>query len=340
MAKYEVEEIVTKKDWEDFVLSQKPKTFLQSWYWGEVNHETGSKIFRLGFKRDGKLVGVCLAIAERARRGPHLVVPAGPILDWEDKKLVDFFVSTIRNLAVKEKVWFVRVRPELENTKECKNMFSKLRFISSPMHLHAENTWILDISKSEDEILSGMRKTTRYLVKKGLKSRLNLKISTDSKFAGVLYKLQKETIERHGFVGFPEKLFRKEVEIFGNDNLASYVVVGKGNSPLAIAIIIFYGESAYYHFSGSVSEFSKLPFSYFLQWEVIKEAKRRGKKFYNFWGIAPNDNPNHRFAGVTLFKTGFGGERIDWLHARDLVISPLYYFTYAFELLRKTTRRL
>ena len=81
-------------------------------------------------------------------------------------------------------------------------------------------------------------------------------------------------------------------------------------------------------------------FSYFLQWQIIKEAKNRGIKYYNFWGIAPNDNPNHRFAGVTMFKTGFGGERIDWLHAHDLPISNKYWLTYLFESGRRIFRRL
>jgi lipid II:glycine glycyltransferase (peptidoglycan interpeptide bridge formation enzyme) len=109
---------------------------------------------------------------------------------------------------------------------------------------------------------------------------------------------------------------------------------------LAIAIIIFYGDTAYYHFSGSVSGHNELPFSYFLQWQIIKEAKKRGIKYYNFWGIAPNDNPNHRFAGVTMFKTGFGGERIDWLHAHDLPISNKYWLTYIFETFRRVSRKL
>jgi len=107
-----------------------------------------------------------------------------------------------------------------------------------------------------------------------------------------------------------------------------------------MAIIIFYGDTAYYHFSASVSGHNELPFSYFLQWEIIKEAKKRGIKHYNFWGIAPNSNPKHRFAGVTLFKTGFGGERVDWLHAHDLPVSPLYYLTYTFETCRRVLRRL
>jgi lipid II:glycine glycyltransferase (peptidoglycan interpeptide bridge formation enzyme) len=340
MAKYESKIIIEKKVWENYLLSKNPRTFLQSWNWGEVNKLEGSKIFRLGYFKDNKLVGIVLLIEERAKRGSHILIPAGPIIDWNDKKLVDLFIKSIREIAVKEHCWFVRVRPEILSSLENREMFNKLGLISAPMHLHAENTWVLDITKSEEEILSGMRKTTRYLVKKGEKMGLSFEISDDPNSSKILFKLQKETAKRHKFVGFSEKLFRTEIDVFGKDNNARVYFCKNNKTILAMAIIIFYGDTAYYHFSGSVSGQSEIPFSYFLQWRIIKEAKKRGIKYYNFLGIAPNNNPRHRFAGVTLFKTGFGGERIDWLHAHDLPISPLYWLTYIFETCRRLLRRL
>jgi len=340
MAKYKSEIITDKKVWEWFLLGQDPKTFLQSWNWGEVNEKDGLKIFRLGFYKDNQLVGICLAIKEPAKRGPHLIIPAGPIINWKDSEIITLFIKSIRDLATKERCWFVRVRPEILSTPDSIKLFNKLGFYSAPMHLHAENTWILDITKSEEEILSGMRKTTRYLVRKGDKSNLALEISDDPNLAKTLFKLQEETAKRHKFVGFPEKLFRNEINIFGKDNNARVFLCKKSGKVLAIAIIVFYGDTAYYHFSGSVSGHNMIPFSYFLQWQIIKEAKKRGIRFYNFWGIAPQGKLNHRFAGVTLFKTGFGGTRIDWLHAHDLPISSLYWSTYIFETVRKIFRRL
>jgi lipid II:glycine glycyltransferase (peptidoglycan interpeptide bridge formation enzyme) len=340
MAKYESKLIADKKLWEHFLIGQKPKSFLQSWNWGEVNEKDGSKIFRIGFFKDNKLVGVCLVIEEKAKRGPHFLVPAGPIINWSDTKVVNLFVKVIKDLATKENCWFVRVRPEIFENWENEELFAKFGFTSAPMHLHAENTWVLDISRSEEQILSGMRKTTRYLVRRGEKTDLTIETSIDPEDARVLYRLQGETIKRHGFVGFPEKLFRNEIDIFCKDDQARVFLCKQGERVLAIAIIIFYGETAYYHFSGSVSDSRDLPFSYFLQWQIIKEAKKRGIKYYNFWGIAPNSDPNHRFAGVTLFKTGFGGEKVDWLHAHDLAISYKYWFTYIFETARRILRRL
>lgn len=340
MAKYTIETIINKEVWEDFILSQKPYSFLQSWAWGETNENVGAKIFRIGFKKDNKLVGVCLLIKENAKRGPHLVVPGGPIIDWDDNELVSLFTNSIKDLASKEKVWFIRVRPEIRDSADSQKLFKNLGFVLAPMHLHAENTWILDISKPEQNLLAEMRKSTRYLIKKSLNADLKLEISKDPKSASILFDLQKETAKRHKFVGFSQKLFESEIESFVEDDNAAVFICRKDKTVLAAAIIIFYGDTAYYHFSGSVSGFNEIPFSYFLQWQIIKEAKKRGIEYYNFWGIAPNSNPKHRFAGVTLFKTGFGGERIDWLHAHDLPISPLYWSTYIFETLRKILRRL
>lgn len=340
MAEYEVKEIGNKEVWEKFVLSHNPRSFLQSWNWGETNRLMGDKVFRLGFFKNGEQIGVCLLIKQRAKRGPHFLVPGGPIMDWGNRNLVEFFIKTIQELAKKEKVWFVRIRPELLDNDENQKLLSDLGFISAPMHLHAENTWVLNITPDKEELLAGMRKNTRYSIRKSLKIDLTFEETTDSKASRILKKLQDETIARHKFVGFPEKLFRAQLESFGKDNQAKLYVCSLGKVPLVASIIIFYGDYAYYHHSGSSKKAREIPASYFMQWKIIQESKKRGCKYYNLWGIAPNDNPNHRFAGVTLFKKGFGGERVDWLHAVDLPTHSLYWLTYFFETVRRVARRL
>jgi lipid II:glycine glycyltransferase (peptidoglycan interpeptide bridge formation enzyme) len=75
--------------------------------------------------------------------------------------------------------------------------------------------------------------------------------------------------------------------------------------------------------------------NYLLQWEAIKEAKKRDKSIYNFWGIAPDTKRRHPWQGLSLFKKGFGGRLVEYLHAKDLPLSPLYFATYCYETLRK-----
>ena len=122
MANFSVKKINNKKVWEKFVISKNPRSFLQSWNWGETNKLLGEKIERLGFYHNGKLSGVCLLIKQTAKRGPHFLIPAGPILDWRDSKLVSFFVSVIKDLARNEKVWFIRMRPELLDSEHSRQI--------------------------------------------------------------------------------------------------------------------------------------------------------------------------------------------------------------------------
>ena len=70
------------------------------------------------------------------------------------------------------------------------------------------------------------------------------------------------------------------------------------------------------------------------------EAKRRGMKRYNLWGVAPLENAKHRFYSLSVFKRGFGGEDVSYLPAQDLVINyPKYLINYAVERIRKLRRR-
>lgn len=102
------------------------------------------------------------------------------------------------------------------------------------------------------------------------------------------------------------------------------------------AIIVYLGKFAFYYQSGSIE--SKVPVNYLLQWEVIREAKARGCTLYNMWGIAPPNQPNHPWVGLTTFKTGFGGYNKNYLHAQDLPLSPQYWLTYIIEKIPKTLR--
>ena len=89
----EVKEIRDKNVWEGFLTSHPEASFLQSWYWGDFYLALGNKIKRIGFYKDGQLVGVMLSIVEEAKRARYLTVPGGPIIDWANKALIDLVFS-------------------------------------------------------------------------------------------------------------------------------------------------------------------------------------------------------------------------------------------------------
>jgi lipid II:glycine glycyltransferase (peptidoglycan interpeptide bridge formation enzyme) len=145
------------------------------------------------------------------------------------------------------------------------------------------------------------------------------------------FSLYNETSKRHGFV--QHKGVQQEFEVFApKDKALVYYATHEGKI-IATAVILFVGNQAIYHHGASIS--TSLPGSYAIQWEAIKEAKKRGMSRYNFWGIAPDDNPDHPWKGLTLFKKGFGGEQKQYLHAQDYAVSPLYIFPKTIETIRR-----
>ena len=140
MANTTIKEISNKETWEKFLISYKYANFLQSWNWGEFHNNLGKEVKRIGFFEDKILVGVMLCIVEKAKRATYLTVPGGPLIDWENKELVQVFKQIIIDIAKKENCSFVRVRPQIFETEGNSKLFERLGFRNAPMHLHAELT--------------------------------------------------------------------------------------------------------------------------------------------------------------------------------------------------------
>jgi len=329
-----------KKIWEEFLDSHPESNFLQSWLWAEFQESLGRKIFRTGFFEKEKLTGVCFSYIETSRRGKFLVVPGGPIIDWQNKQEAREFKKTVEKIAKENECVFVRCRPQLEDSDFSRKIFRELGFKNAPMYLHAELTSQLSIEKSEEELLANMRKATRYEIKKAQK--LGIKISTkyDKKSADNFIRLQDETAKRQKFVPFSKKFLLNQFDIFiKNNNAILYTATYQGKL-LAQAFIIFYGNEAVYHYGASTEDGRRYPGAYIIQWEAIREARRRGIKRYNFWGVAPEGNGDHRFSGLSLFKRGFAGVDVSYLPAQDSVIdSKRYLINHWIEKIRRKIRK-
>lgn len=335
-----VKPITDRNEWEGYIASNAEANFLQSWQWGTFHQTLRKNIRRVGFYRANVLEGIILSIVERARRATYLTVAGGPLINWQDKTTVTAFVNEIKKQAKENNCSFIRVRPQLIDSDFSRQIFQSYGFVKAPMHLHAQLTIQLDITQSPEQLLAQMRKTTRYEIRKAMKQGVTVINSKDTALLKELYAAQKQTATRRHFVPFSFEFLSKQFEIFAKENCSAIFKAKIKNQPLAYAFIIFYGQEAIYHYGASLDEGKKWGGAYLVQWHAILEAKRRGMKRYNFWGVAP-DNPSHRFYNLSVFKRGFGGHEVSYLPAHDLVINyPAYFLNYLVEILRKKIRNL
>jgi len=339
-----VREVFSKEEWENFVSSCVEKTFLQSWNWGDFNHRLGNQIWRLGIYENERLLGVALTLKIKAKRGTFLFIPHGPLLMdflsyFEKKEVFSTLLFHLKIIAGREKASFIRIAPVFLKNEEDQRILSQLGFRRAPLYIHPEVTWELDITPSLNDLLMGMRKTTRYLIKQAQKNReIRIVKSRDINDLNHFWPVYLETAKRHRFVVYSEDYLKKEMEIFLPDDEVLLFLGYFQEKVVSAAIFIFWQDICFYHHAGSLTQYRKIPVSYLLQWEAIQEAKLRGCKKYNFWGISLSNNPSHPWSGFTFFKTGFGGDKKEYIPTQDFILSSKYWINFWIEKIIKLKR--
>ena len=293
--------------------------FLQSKQWYEVNKSIGHKPIFLMFSEKS----YCLAIIKDAKRGRFLEIPCGPILDYTNRHELELAMAEIYRYAKQNNCVFVRFRPNLEETSENRALIESIPSLSASYFLHAENTVFVDLTQSEEDLLKNMRRQTRYEVRRSEKLNFKVEKSNSPEILREFHQIQAETAKRQGFIPPRRKDLNAYAKAFGSD-LQIYRANLDGK-PVAYGLVITDALEGDYFEAASTELNYKFPGAYALQWYVMRDLKKQGKLRYNLWGIAPAGQKNHKFAGVTTFKSGFGGEKFDYLHAHDLPVKKLHY---------------
>ena len=296
-----------------------------------MNELIGSKTIIGNFKGDG----YALMIVRDARRGRYMEIPCGPLIDWKDDTVRRAVLERIRKKAAEEGCGFVRLRPQLPATEENLQILAELGLSKSPMHLAAEHTVMIDLTKSEAELMADMRRQTRYEVRRATKLGIKVEYGDSEEMFREFHKVQAETARRQKFVPPSLETLLAEREAF-LDKIRIYVATTAEGEKFAYGLIIWDGNEADYYEAASTELNRKLPGAYALLWQAMKDLKQQGIDRFNLWGIAPAGQPHHRYAGVTTFKTGFGGKIVEYVPAHDLVIARGKYLK---NLIVETARR-
>ncbi len=332
MTRLTFQEVTDPSVWQTFISQYAPHVLFQTWEWSVVVEKSGTPFFRIGIYDGTTLVGVMLVLNTRAKRGAFLHIRQGPVFSSDSRAFWQQTIEYLRTRAKQERALFVRMSPLIEDTEENRSMFSSQGLQPAAIHaMDGEYCWVLDLDKPAEMILSEMRKTTRYEIKRAEKMGVQVDVTEDPNKFDAFNTLYNQTASRQGFV--QHRGLSEEFVVFAREGKALLYTVTYEGELLAGAIVLFIGSQGIYHHGASIP--SKVPASYAIQWQAIQEAQKRGLKVYNFWGIAPEDNPKHPWRGLTLFKKGFGGREIKYIHAYDIPVSPFYAFPRTVELIRK-----
>lgn len=325
--------IGTKQEWERFLATcDHPHSFFQSWNWGQFESSLGKKVHYLGFYQADVLVGIALATEVHAKRGTFLHLRNGPVFSWDGTQLYRQLLKELHVFAKDLGCDYVRLSPLIQPESTGELVLRSAGYVDSQMHdVDAEITWMLSLHKSEDDIMQEMRKNTRYYIRKAERDGVTIEMTKDPKRIDDFWPIYQDTVARQDWTAYTKEYVQKEFEQFVADDQAALFLAKYQDKYIAGAIFIYYNDQVYYHHSGSLTEYRKVSAPYLLQWESIKEAKRRGFGLYNFFGIARTDDKSHPWHGLTFFKKGFGGFEQVWMHAKDKPLRMRYWLTHVYE---------
>lgn len=296
--------------------------FLQSPAWADFQRSLGRQVFT-----DSGEGWHYLAILERGRGNTRLYCPYGPVAG--DQKSFDSAVESLKNLAKEQRITFIRIEPtntdllpHLEQTG-----WKKMDYQS----LNPEHTSIIDLSREKDDIISSMSQPVRNIYRNYHKKGLEVRNSHDPADIKTFLDLIHKVAERTGMRPHSDTYFQKQAASLLPDGHATLWVAEHSDSPIAAALTYDDESTRYYaHAAADLSpELRKLNAATAIVAEAIIDAKEKGLRQFDLYGIAPDDSPaDHPWKGFTRFKRSFGGDDISHCGTWDLPINNLVYSLY------------
>ncbi|EPF27337.1 hypothetical protein HMPREF1221_00142 [Treponema socranskii subsp. paredis ATCC 35535] len=240
-------------------------------------------------------------------------------LDFYSISSRDFFVAELKQAAASEKPAIVKTKTDIQ----------------------PPDTTLIDLTKSENEILSAMRSKWRYNIrlaqKKGVvvrayraksdKTDISSLDSDALRALDIFYELYKTTASRDGIAIHAKKYYEDLFALSASHKdaplITVYIASHEGENLASIITLFSKSEAVYLYGASSNAKRNLMP-AYLLQWTAICDAKSYGSAVYDFYGMPPSDDKNHPMYGLYLFKTGFGGRIVHRPGSLDFPLSPLY----------------
>lgn len=333
-------DITDKKQWDEFVKSHPEANFLQSWDFYEFHKMRGKRVVRrVAIDSDGEIVAAYAGVVETAKRGTYLAIAGGPIMDFTKSNVVREVFCDIKTMGEREKCVFVRVRPQLELSEKSLKLMRELGLKKAPMYLSVEYAGVLDLKKSEAEILAGASQGFRRKLRKA--GKLDIEVTASDYDAAIreFCELEEKHASRQHYVAFSASFLTKQFEAFREGGEVLIYTARKGGEILAQNFMVFYGAEASYHYGVSSDLGTRYSAAPLLHLAAMDEARKRGCIRYNLWGIVGREETSHRFYGVSEFKRSFGCEELKYTPAHDLILKPVpYQMTKIIETARKKIR--
>ncbi len=316
---------IIENDFDKELFNSKAQHPLQSWEWGEARKKMGIEVLRIGEFTNKQISNVYQITFHKI---PYTRLKIGylPRSVWPSKEVIDF----LQEYGKTNNVIFVKLEPYVLKSEIRNPQLTHNKLIESRHPLFPNWTQILDLTKTEDELLRNMKSKTRYNINLAQRKGVTVNEISNKEGFKIFAKLYFETCKRQKYFGHLLNYHRIVWENL-NKNIAHILIAFYKKIPLAAYELFYFNKIIYYPYGGTSLEHRNFMASNLLMWEAIKFGKKLGAEKFDMWGsLEPNYNSNHPWSGFTRFKEGFGGTFTELVGSYDLIIKNIPYSLYNF----------
>lgn len=300
---------------------------LQSWEWGEFKKKTGTKIERIGFFDEGKIVKGLQVSFHQLPMFKQMVgyFPKGEMPDGEQLK-------TLEQLAKKHKALFIKMEPDVAEKVGVPSAHDSIKHFLEEHHatpgrpLFTKYTFQIDLKQTEEKLSHNLKSKTRYNINLAIKRGVQIYENTTQEGMNQYIEILKETTKRQGFYAHNPEYFQQMWDAMGSSGIMRiFNAVYEGTVLVSWIMFVFNGV-LYYPYGASRNLHREVMASNLMLWEMMRFGQRQGCHTFDLWGsLGPNASSRDPWFGFHKFKEGYGGDLMRFLGSYDVVYNfPLY----------------
>lgn len=302
----ELQRCTDKELWDEYVLEHGGHP-LQLWAWGQVKSGHGWVAERVFAYNEDRIVGAAQVLIRKLPLPlrAFAYIPRGPLYQ-EDFK--DEFLNLLGVLAKRDHhAVALSIEPDVFEFEKPEG------WVRSTNKVLSAETILLDLKKSENELLGDMAKKTRQYIRKSA-SEVKIKQIKQQEEIEACLAIYRQTATRAGFNLHNNRYY---LDVFLQMQDYSPIFVAYENEqPVAFLWLAISEETAYELYGGMTDRAQEIRANYALKWYAIRKMKEWELSRYDFGGLVAGGVSNfkqHWAADVTVFAGTF-----------DKPLSPLY----------------
>ena len=230
-----------------------------------------------------------------------------------DATALGSLLDALASMALRDRILYVKVQPPAGRSDIERALYDR-GFVVSDLPTAPVATVLVDVRRTPEELLAGMRATARRHVRNAIRSGIDIRPAGDSGLAA-FGELIAKTSERQGFAPYPVDYYAEILRQFGTQ--AELLLAELDGVVLSGVLIVGYGDTVIYKMGAWSGENTKLTPNELLHWRAMQWARDRGYRYYDLEGIdesvgqaivAGDAMPELGRRGTTNFKLGLGGK--------------------------------